>query len=115
MKIFYHFLLLSIAVLSAPLIVKQGIVVNPFWTALVVGAILYIINTLVKPIINIFTLPINLLTFGLFSVLINVIIFYVLGQGYIDGFSVLTFKAAFLGSLVVSVVNFIGGKILKFD
>ncbi len=115
MKIFYHFLILSVAVFATPFIVKEGIVINPAWTVLIVGAILYIINTLVKPIINILTLPINLITFGLFSIVVNGLIFWFLGQGYIDGFSILTFKAAFLGSVVVSVINYIGGKILNFD
>ncbi|MEI6400003.1 MAG: phage holin family protein [bacterium] len=109
MRILKHFLLLSIAVFVTPYIIK-GVTVNPFWVAFIVGACLFVINTVIKPIINLLTLPINLLTLGLFGIVINGAIFWLLSK-YIPGFVVATFTAAILGALVVSVVNWLGGKI----
>lgn len=75
------------------------------WQALVLmGAVLTLAHGLIKPIIKIITLPITLLTFGLFSLVINAGLFWFAGS-VISGFFVTTFIAAFWGSLVVSVVN----------
>lgn len=113
MDIFKRFIVLSLAVFATPYVVS-GVSVSPVWTALIVGACLLIINSLVKPIISILTLPINILTLGLFSILVNGIIFWILGQ-YITGFVVLNFTAALFGALFVSVVYWVLSKIFKVD
>jgi putative membrane protein len=69
----------------------------------------------VKPIIKVLTLPINILTLGLFSLFINGAIFWYLGSGLIRGFSVRNFTAAFVGAIVVSIINWILVKIFKLD
>lgn len=79
--------------------------------AVILGAFLTVINLVIKPIIKIVTLPINLLTFGLFSFVVNGFLFWFLAQ-IIPGFTVATFIAAIIGALVVSVLNWIGNKIL---
>ena len=91
-----------------------GIVVNPYWVAFIVGACLTLFNMFIKPVINILTLPINLITLGLFSLVINGVLFWYLGT-LIKGFHVTTFYAAFVGALLVSVINWILKKVFHFD
>lgn len=113
MKLILHWIILSVAVFVATKIIS-GITVDPLWVALVVGACLTLFNMFIKPIINILTLPINMVTLGLFSLVINGAIFWYLGT-LIRGFSVATFTDAFLGALLVSVLNWVLNKVFHFD
>ncbi len=113
MKIILHWIILSFAVFLTTQIVS-GIVVEPIWVALIVGACLTLFNMFIKPIVNILTLPINLLTLGLFSLVINGALFWFLGT-LINGFKVTTFVAAFTGALLVSIINWILKKVFHFD
>ena len=111
MKTLVHWLILTLAVIASQYVVP-GIHVNTFLTAVVVAAILAFINTIIKPIISILTLPINILTLGIFSLVINALFFW--GVAYIvAGFSVANFTAAFWGSLIVSVINWIAGHVFE--
>ena len=113
MKIILHWIILSVAVLVTSKMIA-GVVVDPLWTAFIVGACLSLFNMIIKPIINILTLPINMLTLGLFSLVINGALFWYLGT-FIKGFSVTTFTAAFVGALLVSIINWILNKVFHFD
>lgn len=113
MKIILHWIILSVAVFATTKIIS-GIVLDPIWVALIVGACLTLFNMFIKPVINILTLPINLITLGLFSLVINGILFWYLGT-LIKGFQVTTFSAAFVGALLVSVINWVLKKIFHFD
>jgi putative membrane protein len=86
------------------------IAINPWWVALLVGAVLFFINTIVKPIIKILTLPITLVTFGLFSLVLNVFFFW-LPSEFIDGFTIANLKAAIIGAIIVSAINWLFEKI----
>lgn len=113
MKIILHWILISLAVFATTFIVS-GISIDPIWVALIVGACLTLFNMIVKPIINILTLPINILTLGLFPLVINGILFWYLGT-LINGFHVTTFTAAFVGALLVSIINWLLKKVFHFD
>lgn len=113
MKIILHWILISIAVLVTTFVVS-GISVEPIWMALIVGACLTLFNMFIKPIINILTLPINIVTLGIFSLVINGALFWYLGT-LIKGFEVTTFTAAFVGALLVSVLNWVLKKVFHFD
>jgi len=113
MKIILHWIILSVAVYATTFIVS-GISINPLWAALIVGACLTLFNMFIKPIIKILTLPINIITLGLFSLVINGAIFWYLGT-LVKGFEVTTFTAAFIGALLVSIINWILNKIFHFD
>lgn len=113
MKIILRWIILSVAVWLTTKIIS-GISVDPIWTALIVGACLTLFNMFVKPIIKILTLPINLITLGLFSLVINGAVFWYMGK-FIDGFTVSTFWSAFIGALVVSIINWILSKVFHFD
>mgnify|MGYP003511054075 CR=1 FL=1 len=111
MKIILHWIILTLAVIASQYVVP-GIHVDTFLTALVVAAILAFINTIIKPIIGILTLPINILTLGIFSLVLNALFFW--GVAYVvSGFSVNGFAAAFWGSLIVSIINWIAGQAIE--
>ncbi len=114
MKIILHFIILSVAVWGTTKLVG-GIIVSPVWVALIVGACLTLFNMFLKPIINVLTLPLNIITLGMFSLIVNGALFWYLGTGIIKGFSVTTFWAAFVGALVVSLLNWLITKVFRFD
>ena len=95
----------TLAIFALPYFVA-GVSVNSVLTALIVAACLVFINMVVKPIVTILTLPINILTLGLFSVVLNGIFFWFVAQ-IITGFSVASFTAALIGALVISIINWI--------
>lgn len=81
-----------------------GVHVTGFWTALVVAIILGFLNLFVRPILIIITIPVTILTLGLFLLVINA--FMVIFAGYIvDGFTVDNFWWALLFSLFLSLLN----------
>ena len=110
MNLIVKWLIGALAVLGAAYLIP-GIVVASFYTALIVAALWGVVNIIVKPILVILTLPITILTLGLFTLVINALLFWFLGT-IVKGFAVEGFVAAFLGALFVSVVSFVGNKIL---
>ncbi|OPJ55138.1 phage holin family protein [Alkalithermobacter paradoxus] len=80
--------------------------VSDFSTTLVAAAILGIINTLIKPIIVMFTIPINFMTLGLFTFIINGFMLY-LASALVEGFVIYGLLGAIVASIVLSIVNMI--------
>lgn len=113
MKIILHWILISVAVFATSKLIN-GVIVDPLWVALVVGACLTLFNMFIKPIVNILTLPINAITLGLFSLVVNGALFWYLGT-LIKGFSVDGFYAAFVGALLVSIINWLLKKVFHYD
>lgn len=110
-------ILVGLAFLALPYVIP-GITVGSFKTALIIAVIWGLVNTMIKPIISLVLLPITLITLGLFSFVINALLFW--GVGYLAhvfeiGFTVSNFTAALLGSLVISVATYIAHKILAED
>ncbi len=83
-----------------------GIKVESFYTALIAALILGLINSLIKPILIVLTLPVNILTLGLFTLVINALLFW-LAATIVKGFGVAGFWPAFFGALAMSVVSWI--------
>ncbi|MES2930385.1 MAG: phage holin family protein [Patescibacteria group bacterium] len=113
MKLVLRWIILSVAVWLVTQVVS-GITIDPLWIALVVGACLTLFNMFIRPIVSLLTLPLNIVTLGLFSLVINGLLFWFLGS-VISGFSVTTFGAAFIGALLVSIINWLIGKVLRID
>ncbi|MFA5841829.1 MAG: phage holin family protein [Candidatus Paceibacterota bacterium] len=109
MRLLLKWVLAAFAILAAAYLVP-GIHVASLITALIVALVLGVLSITIKPVVKLITLPINLLTLGLFSLVVNALFFWLVGT-VIKGFTVDGFVAAFLGSLVVSVINFIGDKL----
>ncbi|HLC99586.1 MAG TPA: phage holin family protein [Patescibacteria group bacterium] len=110
MRIFFLWIINALAVLLAAYIVP-GIVVSGFYTALIVALVLGLVNLVIRPIVLLLTLPINILTLGLFTFVINGLLFWLVST-FIKGFEVRGFFAAILGSLVVSMVSWFAGRLL---
>lgn len=87
---------------------------NQFTTALIVAAVLGVLNLLVKPILVILTLPITVVTLGLFLLIINALMVMLAGN-IIDGFGVSSIWTAILFSILLSFLQSILYSILKED
>jgi len=103
MKFIIHTFLTALALILVTYMVS-GISVNSLLTAVVVAFFLGIVNAFVRPILVFLTLPITVVTFGLFIFVINAGIFYFAGW-LIDGFYVSGFWDAVFGSILVSIVS----------
>ena len=84
--------------------IVPGIAVKDFTTSLVASVIIGLINTLIKPVLLFFTLPINILTLGLFTFIVNAGLLLLAGN-LISGFSVSNFWSALIGSILLSLVS----------
>ena len=105
MQIFLAIIVNTLAVLITSYILP-GIHLRSFWTALWVAIVLGIVNAILRPIIFILTLPINILTLGLFSFVIMGLLVYLV-SAIVPGFKVDNFGWAILFALIVAIINWI--------
>ena len=105
MGLLIRWLALTAAIVIASYLIS-GIEITGFFSAFFAAAILGILNIFFRPILFILTLPINLLTFGLFTFVINALLLK-MASGVISGFQVHGFWSAVFGALVISVVNWL--------
>ncbi|OHA88046.1 MAG: hypothetical protein A2741_00090 [Candidatus Zambryskibacteria bacterium RIFCSPHIGHO2_01_FULL_43_27] len=103
MNTIVNWLLQAIAILIAAYVLP-GVTVSGFVTALVLAVILGAINTFIKPILVILTLPITVVTLGLFLLVINALL-VMLASAVVPGFAVAGFWWAVLFAIVLSVVS----------
>ena len=97
------FLLNGLAVVLTAYLLP-GVDVTDYWTALIVALVLTIANVIVKPILIVLTIPITIVTLGLFLLVINALII-LMADYLVDGFSVDGFWWALLFSLILSLFN----------
>lgn len=100
-----RWVILAVAVMLASYLLT-GIRVDGFFSALIAAALLAFLNAFFRPILLILTLPINLLSLGLFTFAINAFLLMMV-SGVIDGFHVDSFGAGLLGSLIISLVSWL--------
>lgn len=86
-----------------------GITVASFYIALIVAVVLGLVNLILKPILVILTLPITLLTLGLFTFVINAGLFWFVST-FIDGFTVEGFIPAFIGAFIIAGIHSLAEK-----
>lgn len=103
MNIIINLLLNGIAVVIAAYLLP-GVKVDNFLVAVIVAIVLGIVNAVIKPILIILTLPIDILTLGLFVFVINAVL-VMLVSALVPGFTVSSFLYALLFSLVLSLIN----------
>ena len=89
-----------------------GVGVSGFYAALITALILGLVNAIIRPLLVVLTLPINLLTLGLFTLVINAALFWFVST-VVEGFTVAGFWPAFWGALILSVVSWILGGCCK--
>lgn len=91
-----------------------GVSVENYWTAILVALVLAILNFLVKPILVLLTLPVTILTLGLFLLVINAIIIFI-ADGFVEGFEVDGWFIAIIFSLLLSLFQSIVHSTSKSD
>jgi putative membrane protein len=105
MGIFIRWLILTAAIIAASYLI-DGIRISGFFSAFCAAAVLGILNALFRPILFILTLPINIMTLGLFTFVINALLLK-MASGVIPGFDVHGFWSAVFAALIISGVNWI--------
>ena len=104
MKLFLHWLISALAIYLATLIVPGTAVT--FSGALIAAVVLGILNLFIRPILIVLTLPITILTLGLFSLVINALLVLV-ASAVVPGFAIAGFGSALLFSIVLMLVNWV--------
>jgi putative membrane protein len=110
MRFLLRLLLNAVAVMFAAWFVP-GIAVSSPGTALLAGAVLGLVNAVIRPILIILTLPFTLLTLGLFIFIVNAICLALVAW-LVPGFTISGFWAALFGALVISLVSWLLSAIL---
>ena len=105
MKIVVRWLLLAAALLLVANI-YPGVALKSFGSALIAALVLGLLNALLRPILVLLTLPVTVLTLGLFLFVINALMFY-FAASLLDGFHVTGFVAALIGSLLYSLCGLV--------
>jgi putative membrane protein len=105
MGLLIRWLILTAAITTASYLIN-GIHVSGFFSAFFAAAILGVLNVFFRPILLILTLPINVLTLGLFTFIINAALLK-MASGVISGFEVHGFWSAVWGALIISLVNWL--------
>jgi putative membrane protein len=103
LKLFVKWLLLGTALLFVAYI-YDGVQVLSFGSAMLAALVIGLLNTFVRPILVVLTLPVTLLTVGLFLFIINALMFWAAAE-MLSGFQVRGFGAALVGSLIYSVLG----------
>ncbi len=89
-----------------------GITIDSIYTAIIAAIILGVFNAVLKPILIVLTLPITLITLGLFALVINAALF-LFAASFIEGFAVTSFWYALLGSLLMSLISTVGNHFIN--
>ena len=113
MKLIAKLLIIALVILALPSFVPGiSIAQSAYGTALLVAVLFGILNAVVRPVILLVAFPITILTFGLFSFVVNALLFWGVGT-FLKGFEISGFIPALLGSLVISVVSSVMNTLLS--
>lgn len=114
MYLIIRWILNALALLGISYYIVPGIRVSGFYAALVSILILALVNALIRPLIILLTLPLNILTLGLFTLVINAVLFWFVGT-VVKGFEVMDFWSAFWGALLLTLASWATGALLAND
>jgi len=106
MKIIVRWLLLAAALLLVAYLYPSGVTITSFGAAMIAAFVIGLFNTLLRPLLVLLTLPVTLLTLGLFLFVINALMFWA-AANVLDGFGVAGFTAALIGSLIYSACGLV--------
>ena len=104
----------SLAIIIVTYLLRPGVQVDNAVTAIIVAAVLALLNMVIKPIFILLTLPVTIVTLGLFLLVINALII-LLAAKIVPGFSVNGFWWALLFSIILSIVTGIFNSLAKSD
>jgi putative membrane protein len=89
-----------------------GFILKDVWTAVVAAIVIGVVNTFIKPVLQLIALPISILTLGIGAFLINVLLLWGTSK-LVPGFYIASFKAALIGSIVLSLVTWFLHKLAR--
>ncbi|MDQ0588309.1 phage holin family protein [Variovorax paradoxus] len=105
MRIIIKWLLSAVALLAVAYL-YPGVQVASFGSALIAAAVIGLLNMIVRPVLVVLTLPVTIVTLGLFLFVINALLFWA-ASGLLSGFQVSGFVAALIGSLIYSLLGLV--------
>lgn len=105
MRLLAHWIINAAALFALPYLF-DSIRVKSFYVALIVALLLGLINTVVRPVLILLTLPVTLLTLGFFILVLNGLLFWFVAS-FVDGFYVGGFWSAFWGAIAYSLVSWV--------
>ncbi len=111
MTLLLRWLINALALLALAAILP-GVVVSGFWSALIAALVLGLVNALVRPVLFILTLPITLLTLGLFTFVLNALMVWLVSS-MVKGFDVMGFSSALLVALGLWAVSLLTNALIK--
>jgi len=103
MRLILTWIINAIALMALPYLMHSVTVTN-VGTALIAALVLGLVNTLIRPVLVVLTLPVTFLSLGLFILVINALLFWGVAQ-LVDGFQVAGFWSAFLAAILYSVIS----------
>ncbi len=106
-----HWAIATVGLMALPILI-DGVTINHWQTALIAALVLGLINAFIKPVVNLLTLPVRILSLGLVSLLINGA-FMLLVTKIVDGFTIDTFFTAIMAAVVYSIINWAAGVVLS--
>lgn len=101
MNMILKWILLAMVIMGIAWILP-GITISGFLSAMIVVVIISLINIFIRPLVQFISLPINVLTLGIFSLFINALLFLLVGR-LAPGFEIDGFWSGFLGALILSI------------
>jgi putative membrane protein len=111
MRLLLVWLINAVALFALPY-VFPWVQVDTFWTAIVVALVLGLINALIRPLLVLLTLPVTVLTLGLFIFVINGLLFWWVGSSFVEGFHVGGFWSGIFGAIVYSLISWVLSSLL---
>ena len=103
---------INAAIILALAYYLPGMTVAGWYAAFVLVAVLGLVNTILRPLVLLLTLPINMLTFGLFTFVINGVLFWFV-TSIVEGISVDRFGTAFIGALLFTIASWVSSSLFK--
>jgi len=114
MRLLLTWLINAAALMALPYLMHSVSVSNA-GTALIAALVLGLVNTLIRPVLVLLTLPVTLLSMGLFILVINAVLFWMVSH-WVEGFEVAGFWSAFLAAILYSVISWaLSSLLLKND
>ncbi|MDZ4098694.1 MAG: phage holin family protein [Methylophilaceae bacterium] len=111
MRLLAVWILNAIALLAVAYLLPS-IQVTGFVAALIAAAVIGLVNVLIKPVLILLTLPVTILTLGLFIFVINGLLFYLVGE-VLEGFQVESLLSGILGAVLYSVISWLLTSLIK--
>lgn len=114
MNLILRWVINSLALLGISYLLIPGISFSGFYAALITVFVLGLVNAVIRPLVLLLTLPLNIVTLGLFTFVVNGLMFWLVST-VVKGFEVSGFWAAFFGALILTVVSWIVSSFLRQD